>query len=260
LTVNPYKETERLWREKKKLEDPDYFKRERERWRAKKLSQDPEYFKKKYREYRLTHDKEMREKQYQYYHAHRERILEMRRRWLVNHPGFSTQSKLRTIHRDPERHRARTIAGRYAKIGSKCDKCGTTENLEMHHEDYSKILEVNTLCKQCHEARHLELKQAGIEIPRPSLEELKNRHCDNCSKTWPHCGRNRVSVQGRPCSLWEGGTKAKSKIQFEINNCVNCGKSIPETCNRQRIQHKCPCLDWIPKASLVQTNNKEAKQ
>lgn len=31
-----------------------------------------------------------------------------------------------------------------------CESCGTTANLEAHHEDYAKPLEVTWLCKSCH--------------------------------------------------------------------------------------------------------------
>ena len=38
-----------------------------------------------------------------------------------------------------------------------CEVCGTTENVDGHHEDYSKALEVNWLCKKDHAQRHKEL-------------------------------------------------------------------------------------------------------
>jgi 1,4-alpha-glucan branching enzyme len=163
---------------------------------------------KKNREYyqKMMSDPERREKARQrsraYYQKNKAHLREMQKKWLARNPGFSTASKLRTIHRDPERHRARTIAGRYVTLGSNCSKCGTTENLEGHHEDYSILLAVTTLCKQCHEARHLELKLQGKEIPRPSKEELWNRHCSNCGKTYPSCSRGAPSYGGRPCNLW----------------------------------------------------------
>lgn len=38
-----------------------------------------------------------------------------------------------------------------------CEKCGTTENVVAHHEDYNKPLEVVWLCKFHHKERHAEL-------------------------------------------------------------------------------------------------------
>lgn len=42
-----------------------------------------------------------------------------------------------------------------------CETCQTTENLEKHHPDYSKPLEVVVLCRLCHAQLHaLEARQA----------------------------------------------------------------------------------------------------
>jgi len=37
-----------------------------------------------------------------------------------------------------------------APLAPCCSKCGSTENLEHHHPDYSKPLEYVTLCRHCH--------------------------------------------------------------------------------------------------------------
>lgn len=39
-----------------------------------------------------------------------------------------------------------------------CERCGGAGPLDGHHEDYSRPLDVNWLCRRCHAARHRELK------------------------------------------------------------------------------------------------------
>jgi hypothetical protein len=48
--------------------------------------------------------------------------------------------------------RARTLAQHYRESikADKCERCGSTQNLEMHHRDYNEPYEVNTLCSNCH--------------------------------------------------------------------------------------------------------------
>ena len=58
--------------------------------------------------------------------------------------------------RNPEKRRAHSMAGNAVRNGKitkpgKCDTCNTpAEDLEMHHEDYSKPLDVKWLCFGCH--------------------------------------------------------------------------------------------------------------
>ena len=59
-----------------------------------------------------------------------------------------------------EKHLARARVNYYIKKGTlvkpdTCEDCGeNTKDLEGHHEDYKKQLEVNWICKNCHEKRH----------------------------------------------------------------------------------------------------------
>jgi len=57
----------------------------------------------------------------------------------------------------PDKGISRRKAQRNVPLASKCEWCGSTEGLERHHEDYSKQLEVITLCKTCHTKAHQRL-------------------------------------------------------------------------------------------------------
>lgn len=46
-----------------------------------------------------------------------------------------------------------------------CERCGD-EQSNAHHEDYSKKLEVNWLCKPCHGARHREINAERRQMER----------------------------------------------------------------------------------------------
>ena len=60
---------------------------------------------------------------------------------------------------DEERRKdnCRSYANVYKQRGhlipEPCEDCGS-EDVEMHHEDYTKPLHVNWLCRSCHMARH----------------------------------------------------------------------------------------------------------
>lgn len=60
------------------------------------------------------------------------------------------------------KHNAHKLVMYAVKLGlltkpENCVKCGLKIRIEGHHEDYSKPLEVQWLCKVCHVARHKEL-------------------------------------------------------------------------------------------------------
>lgn len=53
-----------------------------------------------------------------------------------------------------------------------CQECGATENLERHHHDYSKALDVQVLCPPCH------VKADQRDGTRRSMREYRCRHCN----------------------------------------------------------------------------------
>ena len=46
------------------------------------------------------------------------------------------------------------IQARNIPLANHCENCGATEKLVKHHPDYSKPLEVVTLCRICHKKAH----------------------------------------------------------------------------------------------------------
>jgi hypothetical protein len=68
------------------------------------------------------------------------------------------ESNLRWYRRNTEKKYAHTLVQRAIKKGKlvkgSCEKCGTTEKIVAHHEDYSKPLEVVWLCNAHHKEHH----------------------------------------------------------------------------------------------------------
>lgn len=54
----------------------------------------------------------------------------------------------------PERVKARALARKYAHKKEACETCGGKKNLQLHHPDIRKALEVVTLCRSCHYKIH----------------------------------------------------------------------------------------------------------
>lgn len=62
----------------------------------------------------------------------------------------------------PERHRAHVAVANAIKKGTlkkqKCEQCGSTNNVQAHHKDYNKKLEVTWLCMFCHKRLHYPIR------------------------------------------------------------------------------------------------------
>lgn len=43
-----------------------------------------------------------------------------------------------------------------------CEICGSTENAEKHHEDYSKPNDITWLCRKYHYERHVEIRHQQL--------------------------------------------------------------------------------------------------
>lgn len=70
-------------------------------------------------------------------------------------PNYAREGQGKYRKRHPEKIKAQ-LKARYIELGDYCEKCGSTENLEKHHPDYSKPIEIMTLCKDCHIEIHVQ--------------------------------------------------------------------------------------------------------
>lgn len=70
----------------------------------------------------------------------------------------NTKNHLNNVNKwkncNPEKAKAHYLAEHYIALSVFCEDCRCSENLERHHPNYSKPLEVVTLCKKCHTLRH----------------------------------------------------------------------------------------------------------
>lgn len=56
-----------------------------------------------------------------------------------------------------------------------CEVCGRTRNVDAHHDDYAKPLDVRWLCRSHHRKLHYDLKSAGISLPGSEREKRRAR-------------------------------------------------------------------------------------
>lgn len=85
----------------------------------------------------------------EYAKKHREEYKTYTNNWRARHPDAQIEQK--------QKHRLEVTARRkvrYIRMKDSCEICGKFENLEKYHPDYSKPLEIQTLCTTCHGTTH----------------------------------------------------------------------------------------------------------
>ena len=93
-----------------------------------------------------------------------EKGRELRKSWRLSAKGREINREYQERYRleSPEKHKAHYLLAYAVKTGKvtkseNCNKCGSSDHIHGHHEDYSKPLEVEWICAICHVALHKEL-------------------------------------------------------------------------------------------------------
>lgn len=94
----------------------------------------------------------------------RERLRQMHR----DNPGWNTAGNKAWIEKNRDKYRAHKAVAAAIKIGrltrQPCERCGATELVHAHHDDYSKRLAVLWLCPTHHRERHREVDVVRADL------------------------------------------------------------------------------------------------
>jgi len=91
---------------------------------------------------------------------------------------------------------------------TQCEKCGSTERLQRHHEDYREPMNVVILCQTCHKNHHVKngtwgsgAKKLKVCVICGTAFTLGHPSLKTCSK---ECltvlGRNNANKRWHPCA------------------------------------------------------------
>ncbi len=100
-----------------------------------------------------------RHKRYQATTAGQESMRKAREKWAENNGDVIKAAHQKWLLENPEKRAAHIAVGNAVRDGKlfkpdSCDDCEMPGRLDGHHEDYSKPLDVDWLCRKCHLARH----------------------------------------------------------------------------------------------------------
>lgn len=96
----------------------------------------------------------------QYYRC-RDCVAERGRTYRLTENGARVTGRIAKMAsiRNPLKYKARhmvstAVASKKLIKPTKCEDCNNTKNIQGHHKDYNKPLEVLWLCTSCHAAKH----------------------------------------------------------------------------------------------------------
>lgn len=104
----------------------------------------------------------------------RERLQRLRR----ERPEWNRAKNAAWKAANPEKYRAHKAVENAIKAGTlqrePCERCGVTERVHAHHDDYAKPREVRWLCPTHHRERHreMEAEHAGPSSSPTTLRDM----------------------------------------------------------------------------------------
>lgn len=102
--------------------------------------------------YNLDHREELVSVRYEQRQRHKERI----RAYKKSPKGKAVAKRTVAKNLNAEKSRKYYMKRKYKLvIPDHCQRCEETANLEAHHEDYNKPMDVIYLCKRCHTDEHM---------------------------------------------------------------------------------------------------------
>ena len=97
------------------------------------------------------------------YQKDKEKIRQLQREYSKTEEGRKARLEASRRYRESEhgklKQKARAVVNHAIRDGKlikpeTCMDCGRSTQLEAHHKDYNKPLDVDWICKNCHENRH----------------------------------------------------------------------------------------------------------
>ena len=161
------------WRERKKAEDPDYFKRvardtywrNRETFlqRRKERTEDEKAYTREYnRQWRAKNPDRVLAIARRGNERNAERMAQWKRRWRQTPEGREANRENERRRYHTEKGKARSLLREAVRRGrvekpDACSACGEVKGkrrIQGHHEDYRKPYDVTWLCAKCHGKQH----------------------------------------------------------------------------------------------------------
>jgi hypothetical protein len=137
------KEKFKKYREAKK----EYYEEYQKKYQKKYYQENKNKLNKQARQYQSKNKEKIRKQHREYYLKNKKRKYEQSRRWVLDNP----QKTL--AHRQTYNAIQKGFL-----VKQSCEICGSTLNIEAHHPDYNKPLNIIWLCRDCHKLLHKTIK------------------------------------------------------------------------------------------------------